>query len=127
MSINMTSKLMLLCGPGINTAEAEEFPTIAPDGSLYFSSKGWTGMGGFDIFHISGSKTQWGTPENLRYPTNSPGDDFYFVAHANGALTLLPRRAAKSCLHWKRVPIMKSVSTIPEAVAWKLFRSLHVA
>ncbi|MET3880201.1 tetratricopeptide repeat protein [Chitinophaga sp. OAE865] len=72
------------CGPGINTPEAEEFPTIAPDGSLYFSSKGWPGMGGFDIFHSSGSKAQWSAPENLRYPTNSPGDDFYFVAEANG-------------------------------------------
>ncbi|MEZ2440755.1 hypothetical protein AB6805_03470 [Chitinophaga sp. RCC_12] len=71
-------------GPGINTMEEEEFPTIAPDGSLYFSSKGWTGMGGFDIFHTSGSKAQWSIPENLRYPTNSAGDDFYFVAAANG-------------------------------------------
>lgn len=72
------------CGPAINSPEEEEFPTIAPDGSLYFSSKGWTGMGGFDIFHATGSKTQWSTPENLRYPTNSPEDDFYFVAGNNG-------------------------------------------
>lgn len=72
------------CGPSINTVEEEEFPTIAPDGSLYFSSKGWVGMGGFDIFHTTGSKTQWSTPENLRYPTNSAGDDFYFVASAGG-------------------------------------------
>ncbi|WP_436490585.1 hypothetical protein [Chitinophaga sp. ARDCPP14] len=41
-------------------------------------------MGGFDIFHTSGSKAQWSIPENLRYPTNSAGDDFYFVAAANG-------------------------------------------
>ncbi|MBS0027526.1 hypothetical protein ACTJJ0_19970 [Chitinophaga sp. 22321] len=68
------------CGPAINTAEDDEFPTIAPDGSLYFSSKGWMGMGGFDIFHSTGSKAQWSTAENLRYPTNSPADDFYFVA-----------------------------------------------
>ncbi|WP_143306163.1 tetratricopeptide repeat protein [Chitinophaga vietnamensis] len=68
------------CGPSINTSEDEEFPTIAPDGSLYFSSKGWPGMGGFDLFRSSGSKAQWSTPENLRYPTNSPGDDFYFVS-----------------------------------------------
>lgn len=72
------------CGPAINTPDEEEFPTIAPDGSLYFASKGWPGMGGFDIFHASGSKNQWSAAENLRYPTNSPGDDFYLVGNTNG-------------------------------------------
>jgi hypothetical protein len=41
-------------------------------------------MGGFDIFHATGSKNQWSAPENLRYPTNSPGDDFYFMPTPNG-------------------------------------------
>jgi WD40-like Beta Propeller Repeat len=72
------------CGPSVNTTEEEEFPTIAPDGSLYFSSKGWIGMGGFDIFHTTGSNAQWSHPENLRSPVNSPGDDFYYVANADG-------------------------------------------
>lgn len=80
------------CGPAINSPEEEEFPTIAPDGSLYFCSKGWTGMGGFDIFHATGSKTQWSTPENLRYPTNSSADDFYFVAGNNGNTYLSSNR-----------------------------------
>lgn len=72
------------CGPSINTSEEEEFPTMAPDGTLYFSSKGWIGMGGFDIFRTTGSRSQWATPENLRYPVNSPGDDFYFVTTPGG-------------------------------------------
>ncbi|MBO9727264.1 MAG: PD40 domain-containing protein [Chitinophaga sp.] len=80
------------CGPAINSPGDEEFPTIAPDGSLFFSSKGWTGMGGFDIFHATGSKAQWSTPENLRYPTNSPTDDFYFVTGSNGTTYLSSNR-----------------------------------
>ncbi|PSL47914.1 WD40 repeat protein [Chitinophaga niastensis] len=73
------------CGPAINTSEEEEFPTIAPDGNLYFSSKGLVGMGGFDIFKANGSKAQWSTPENLHYPMNTSGDDFYFVSREDGS------------------------------------------
>ncbi len=68
-------------GPGINTDKDEESPYILPDGkTLYFSSKGHGGLGGYDIF-----KTQlnqfgtWTKPENLGYPINSIDDDvFYF-------------------------------------------------
>lgn len=64
------------CGPQINTTEAEEFPAIAKDGTLYFSSKGHAGMGGFDVFAASGEGKQWSTPVNMRVPINSPADDF---------------------------------------------------
>lgn len=68
------------CGPAINTPDDDEFPTIAADGSLYFSSKGHAGMGGFDLFRAEGSKAQWSQPRNLGYPLNSPADDFYYSA-----------------------------------------------
>lgn len=64
------------CGPQINTTEAEEFPVIAPDGTLYFSSMGHVGMGGFDVFAAHGEGKQWSTPENMRAPLNSSADDF---------------------------------------------------
>lgn len=67
------------CGPQINTTEAEEFPVIAPDGTLYFSSKGHAGMGGFDVFAAQGEGKQWSTPVNMRVPVNSPADDFSFM------------------------------------------------
>ncbi len=67
------------CGPVINTAGAEEFPTIVADGNaLYFSSDGHAGMGGLDLFKAEGSAAQWNSPVNLQYPLNSPGDDFYY-------------------------------------------------
>lgn len=68
------------CGTIINTDEEEEFPTIGPDGALYFSSKGHLGMGGYDIFVSYGSRDQWSDPVNLKGPVNSPADDFYYVA-----------------------------------------------
>jgi outer membrane protein OmpA-like peptidoglycan-associated protein/tetratricopeptide (TPR) repeat protein len=63
-------------GSKINTKGKEMFPTFDTDGSFYFSSTGHAGMGGLDIFKVTGEKTSWSEPENLKYPINSPKDDF---------------------------------------------------
>jgi peptidoglycan-associated lipoprotein len=66
-------------GPKINTVEREGFPYIAEDGTLYFSSDGKGGMGGLDIYRApktSATSWEWGTPENMKSPINSPADDF---------------------------------------------------
>jgi len=65
------------CGNKINTAGREAFPTVDKEGTLYFSSDGLPGMGGFDIFSSTGSMDNWSDPVNLKYPMNSPKDDFY--------------------------------------------------
>ena len=57
-----------------------------PDGkTMYFASEGHNSMGGYDIFmsKVDGSGT-WGKPVNLGYPINTPYDDFFFAATANG-------------------------------------------
>jgi len=63
-------------GRYINTPAKELFPYVAPDGKLYFSSNGHTGLGGLDIFVTSGKHDKWEKPENLMYPMNSSKDDF---------------------------------------------------
>ncbi len=68
-------------GPTINTVGDELFPNIAPDGTLYYSTDGLAGMGGLDVFKSIGSKSQWSTPENLRYPVNSAADDFAYLVY----------------------------------------------
>lgn len=69
----------------INTSYDEESPFLHPDGkTLYFSSKGHSTMGGFDIFKSTLVNGQWTTPENLGYPVNTTGDDFCFVLSADG-------------------------------------------
>lgn len=63
-------------GADINTTEDEVFPFLHYDGTLYFSSKGHSGMGGLDIFKAQASGTnKWTKPENMQYPLNSAGDD----------------------------------------------------
>ena len=69
------------CGKTINTKDEDAFPFIADDGTLYYSSKGLTGMGGYDIYSAKGEKANWSVPQNLKYPINTTSDDFYFITH----------------------------------------------
>lgn len=72
-------------GPAINTPEDERGPFIHPDGiTLYFSSRGHGGLGGFDIFssHINEFDT-WTKPENIGYPINTSSDDVFYVTSAD--------------------------------------------
>ncbi|MGK6352490.1 OmpA family protein [Parapedobacter sp. DT-150] len=68
-------------GPTINTPGNELFPSIGADGTLYYSSDGLPGMGDLDIFQSNGAMVDWSKPVNLRYPINSPGDDFAYIAN----------------------------------------------
>lgn len=62
----------------INTVGNEVFPSITPDGYLYFSSDALPGLGGLDIYRIPLQDAIEGKeePEHLSYPINSPADDF---------------------------------------------------
>ncbi|MEX1003524.1 MAG: OmpA family protein [Crocinitomicaceae bacterium] len=59
---------------------------LHPDGkTMYFASEGHNSMGGYDIFVSTKEKTgYWSKPVNLGYPINTPSDDFFFAATANG-------------------------------------------
>lgn len=63
-------------GSPINTAGDEAFPTFRPNGDLYFSSNGHSGMGGYDIFIAHTDKAGKTTLSHPGYPLNSAGDDF---------------------------------------------------
>ena len=72
-------------GPVVNTNEDEDGVFLPPDGqTLYFSSKGHTCMGGFDVFKSTLLDERWNKPVNLGWPVNSPDDDLFFVLTANG-------------------------------------------
>lgn len=66
----------------INTEFDEDFPFLHPDGkTLYFASKGFNSMGGYDIFRSTfneGTQT-WNAPVNMEFPVNSPDDDYLYV------------------------------------------------
>jgi peptidoglycan-associated lipoprotein len=62
-------------GPEINTPGHELYPYIHADGTLYFSSNGHVGMGGFDLFKSAKEEKGYGPVTNLKYPLNSSADD----------------------------------------------------
>ena len=66
-------------GPNINTDRDEQWPYIRSDSVLYFSSYGHLGMGGLDIFKATNTDGVWGNVQNMKYPINSPADDFAIV------------------------------------------------
>ena len=72
-------------GPGINTPQDERAPYIHPDDiTLYFSSKGHGGLGGYDIF--SSQLNEFGTwtkPQNIGYPINTSSDDIFYITSAD--------------------------------------------
>lgn len=66
-------------GPIINTSMDEQAPYYdAPNKRLVYSSKGLTGLGGFDLFESQGDVGYFGKPKNLNYPINSAKDDLYY-------------------------------------------------
>lgn len=74
-------------GSEINTDQDEDFPNISPDGkSLYFSSRGHTGMGGYDIFKAEWDETiqKWTSVRNVGYPINTTEDDMNLRISENG-------------------------------------------
>lgn len=72
-------------GEPINTPDDEEGVFIHPDGkTMFFSSKGHKGKGGYDVFVSVNDEGHWSDPINLGEPVNGPGDDVFLVLTANG-------------------------------------------
>lgn len=63
----------------VNTKKNETTPYITPDGRfLFFSSDGYKGMGGYDIYVTENLGNSWSEPVNLGPNFNTVNDDIYF-------------------------------------------------
>lgn len=73
-------------GTPINTSGNEKSPFIHTDSqTLYFSSEGRKGMGGYDIyFSRQDIDSMWQEPKNIGYPINSFDDDLGFFVSTDG-------------------------------------------
>ncbi len=69
-------------GPFVNTPGAERTPFLYADGkTLYFSSDGYNGFGGADMYktvRLDDTWLHWSPPENLGPLINGPGHDWGF-------------------------------------------------
>jgi OOP family OmpA-OmpF porin len=98
-------------GEAINTAADEASPYYhAPSQKLVFSSKGYVGMGNFDLYEsttkVDGS---WTYPQNLGSPYNSTTDDlhYYIDDQGEGSAYLSSDRESPCCLKLFKVNLAK--------------------
>jgi peptidoglycan-associated lipoprotein len=73
----------------VNTEGNERSPVVGLNSDFYFSSDGYIGMGGLDVYKGNLINETVERIENLKYPFNSPQDDFGFSLGHNGAITFL--------------------------------------
>ncbi|MGB0882320.1 MAG: hypothetical protein ACPGSO_05165, partial [Vicingaceae bacterium] len=73
----------------INSEHDEDYPYLHPDGkTLYFSSKGFSSMGGYDVFKSTFNEhtQEWSAPKNLDFPINTPDDDILYISDKDNKL-----------------------------------------
>lgn len=75
-------------GDSINTTGGEMAPFIHPDDqTLYFTSNGHPGLGGYDIFFSRrDSNGNWGKAVNIGFPINTYADESYLIVNSKGNL-----------------------------------------
>lgn len=74
----------------INTPFDEEGVHLSSDGNtLYFSSNGHPGMGGFDVYKaVRQNNGTWGNPINMGHPINSPADELFYKTTADSMVSI---------------------------------------
>ena len=66
-------------GAVINTEQDEDTPYLTGEDLLYFSSKGHSSIGGYDVFFSELKNEKWKNPISLGIPINTPGDEISYV------------------------------------------------
>ncbi len=105
-------------GQTVNTAMEEASPFLAPDDkTLYFSSDGYKGYGGKDIYvtrRLDDTWTNWSEPENLGPGINSDKDDIFFNIPPTGEYGYFSRNSSENNADIFRFQLPKAHQ--PEAV-----------
>lgn len=71
-------------GSKVNTAQDEMSPFFDTETrTLYFSSNGLGGLGGFDIFRTRGDGKKFTGSENIGQPINTGADDLFYTISTN--------------------------------------------
>lgn len=71
-------------GDKVNTPGTEVFPSITPEGILYFASNGHEGLGGLDVYEVKIKDDKAGKVYNMGKPVNSEHDDFAYNLNEDG-------------------------------------------
>ena len=130
MNIYMTEyrdslwSLPSLLTESMTSSSDEIYPMLSPDGkTMYFSSSGLYGAGGYDIYMTEWDEdaSEWGEPVNLGFPYSSPYDDFLYVNTPDGKYSIFASNRDCSrdsvcvyVLEYDPMPVRKEVRDIQE-------------
>ena len=108
----------------MTSASDEIYPILSPDGkSLFFSSAGLYGIGGYDIYvsRWNDDSNDWDAPVNMGFPYSSPADDFLYADSEDGRYTVFASNRDCSAdsvwvyvLEFDNVPVRRAVESPEE-------------
>ena len=108
----------------MTSASDEIYPVPSPDGkSLFFSSAGLYGVGGYDIYvsRWNDDSNDWDEPVNMGFPYSSPADDFLYVDSEDGRYSVFASNRDCSSdsvwvyvLEYDNVPVRRTVENPQE-------------
>ena len=108
----------------LTSAADEIYPMLSPDKkSLFFSSAGLYGVGGYDIYvsRWNEDSKDWDAPVNLGFPYSSPADDFLYLDTEDGHYSIFAsnRECSKDSvwvyvMEYNNVPVRRSVTDSEE-------------
>lgn len=88
-------------GPPINTQGNEKTPFIHSDSeTLYFTSDGLPGFGGYDIFYIQKEDSIWNTPENIGAPINTEDNELGMFVSLDGQTAYFASNKVRANKGW---------------------------
>ncbi len=101
-------------GKTINTQFDENDVFLSNDGAtLYFSSKGHTSIGGFDIFKSKKLHNgNWGKPENLGFPINSTFNEVTYYESNDNRFLASDREGGKGKFDIYKITFLPEVEEI---------------
>ena len=79
--------LPALINEHITSPADEVYPILSASGkTLYFSSAGLYGVGGYDLYYSEWDEAtrDWSVPVNMGFPYSSPADDFLYIDSSDG-------------------------------------------
>ena len=93
-------------GSKVNTLRDEVFPFVSNNGTLYFSSNGWPGNGGLDVFYQDDQNSE---PKHIGNPIHTNADDFGIYVDENTGRGFLAsnRNAFKDEIYTISKPVYK--------------------
>jgi len=107
-------------GLNVNTAADESAPFLAADDkTLYFSSNGYAGFGGYDIYvttRLDDSWLNWSDPQNMGPKINTDQEDLFFYIPVTGNFAYYSRGVNENDADIYRVSLPLTVNPAPVVV-----------